>query len=175
MSILFFSLTVLHCYFKFHSTFLFLLFYILLTSIVTYSIILLNMGILYCKRGPSKMKKLCATKLAEIIKAKREEKGLSKEQLGDLTGINRIMIGRIERQNFIPSITQMEALSNILEFDITDVFVEKQETNSFIALRSEALSKSEREGVDKLFKMMITLRKQILLRSKYENESLSHS
>lgn len=121
------------------------------------------------------MKKLCTAKLAETIKSKREEKRLSKEQLGDLTGINRIMIGRIERQNFIPSIAQMEALSNVLEFDIIDMFVEKQETNSFIALRSEVLGESEREGVDKLFKMMITLRKQILLRSKYENESLNLS
>ncbi len=116
------------------------------------------------------MKKLSTIKLARTVKLKREEKGLTKEQLSELTGINRIMIGRIERENFIPSIIQFEALANTLKFDITDMFVEKQETNSFIALRSEVLSESEKEGVEKLFTMMLTLRQQILLRSKFENE-----
>jgi len=37
-------------------------------------------------------------------------------------------------------------------------------------MRSEALSKSEEEGVEKLFTMMLSLRQQILLRSKFENE-----
>lgn len=42
------------------------------------------------------------------------------------------MIGRIERESFIPSITQFEALANTLGFDITDMFIEKQTSNSFI-------------------------------------------
>jgi len=116
------------------------------------------------------MKKLSTAKLAETVKEKREQKGLTQEELSNLTGINRVMIGRIERENFIPSITQFEALSKILDFEITDMFVEKKETNSFIALRSEALSGGEKEGVDRLFKMMLTLRQQILLRRKFENE-----
>ena len=121
------------------------------------------------------MKKLSVSKLAEIVKSKREEKGLTQEQLSDLTGINRVMIGRIERENFIPSIIQLESLANTLEFEIVDMFIEKQETNSFIALRSETLSESEKEGVEKLFTMMLSLRQQILLRSKFENESLHYS
>jgi transcriptional regulator with XRE-family HTH domain len=116
------------------------------------------------------MKKLSTAKLAETVKEKREQKGLTQEELSKITGINRVMIGRIERENFIPSITQFEALSNVLDFEITDMFVEKEETNSFIALRSEALSEGEKEGVDRLFKMMLTLRQQILLRRKFENE-----
>lgn len=121
-------------------------------------------------KGGHNMKKLSVTKLAGIIKTKREEKGLTQDQLSELTGINRIMIGRIERQNFIPSIIQFESLANTLEFEIPDMFIEKEETNSFIAMRSEALSKNEKEGVDKLFTMMLSLRQQILLRSKFENE-----
>lgn len=116
------------------------------------------------------MKKLSTAKLAETVKEIREQKGLTQEELSTLTRINRIMIGRIEREKFIPSITQFEALSNVLDFEITDMFVEKEETNSFIALRSEALSEGEKEGVDRLFKMMLTLRQQILLRRKFENE-----
>lgn len=121
------------------------------------------------------MKKLSTSKLAETVKLKREEKGLTQEQLSELTGINRIMIGRIERENFIPSISQFEALAHTLEFETTDMFVEKQETNSFIALRSETLSESEQEGVERLFSMMLSLRQQILLRSKFENELLNRS
>ncbi len=125
-------------------------------------------------RRPEKMETLSTSKLAKTVKSKREQKGFTQEELSNLTGINRIMIGRIERENFIPSITQFEALASTLDFEITDMFVEKQNTNSFVALRSEALSKTEKEGVEKLFAMIISLRQQILLRSKFENESIDH-
>jgi len=121
------------------------------------------------------MRTLSAKKLAGIVTKLREEKGLTKEELGNLTGINRIMIGRIEREDFMPSIVQLESLGSILEFNITDMFVEKEETNSFIALRGEALDEKEKEGVDKLFKMMISLRQQVMLRRKFENETIHNS
>lgn len=119
------------------------------------------------------MKKLSVSKLANTVKTKREERGLTQEQLGDLTGINRVMIGRIERENFIPSITQFESLAMTLEFDISDMFIEKQANNTFVAMCSETLNESEKEGVEKLYTMMLSLRQQIFLRSKYENESSS--
>jgi len=121
------------------------------------------------------MKTLSASKLADTVKLKREKKDLTQEQLSELTGINRIMIGRIERQNYIPSISQFESLANALEIDITDMFIEKQEKNSFVALQSEALSENEKKGVEQLFSMMLTLRQQIILRSKAENETIKSS
>ena len=121
------------------------------------------------------MKKLSSSKLAETIKLKRKEEKLTQEQLSDLTGINRIMIGRIEREDYIPSINQFESLANALDFDITDMFVEKQETNSFVALQSETLSESEKDGVEKLFTMMLTLRQQIILRSKADEKTKCQS
>lgn len=117
------------------------------------------------------MKTLSTKKLAETVEKLREAKGLTKEELGAITGINRIMIGRIERENFMPSIVQFEALGNALGFDIADMFIEKENSNSFIALRSEAINENEKEGVDRLFKMMISLRQQVFLRRKFENES----
>lgn len=117
------------------------------------------------------MKTLSTKKLAETVKSKRELKGLTKEELGNLTGINRIMIGRIEREDFVPSIVQFEALSEVLRFDLTSLFVEKEQTNSFVALRSEVLSDSEKEGVEKLFTMMLSLKQQMQLRSSFDNES----
>ncbi|MDQ2087861.1 helix-turn-helix transcriptional regulator, partial [Herbivorax sp. ANBcel31] len=121
----------------------------------------------------SKMKTLSIIKLAETVKTKRNEKKLKQEELANLTGINRAIISRIERQGFVPSISQFEELAKVLEFDITDVFEEKQKNNPYSILRSEALNKNEKEGVDKLFTMMLSLRQQILLRSKHENESIN--
>lgn len=116
------------------------------------------------------MKRLSTRKLAETVKAKREKKGLTQEDLSNLTGINRVMIGRIERESFTPSIHQFEALADALDFNITDMFINREENNSFIALRSEVLSDSEKEGVEGLFTMMLSLRQQILLRRKFEIE-----
>ncbi len=121
------------------------------------------------------MRTLSIKKLAETVTKLREEKGYTKEELGNLTGINRIMIGRIEREDFIPSIAQLEELGKVLEFDIVEMFTDKEKTNSFVALRSETLNEAEEEGVDKLFKMMISLRQQIMLRRKFENESITNS
>jgi transcriptional regulator with XRE-family HTH domain len=117
------------------------------------------------------MKTLSTKKLAGSVKRLREEKGFTQGELGELTGINRIMIGRIEREDFVPSIMQFEALSNVLGFDLTDMFIEKERANSFVALRSEALSESEKKGVEKLFTMMLSLRQQIQLRSSFVYES----
>ncbi|WFF74435.1 helix-turn-helix transcriptional regulator [Proteiniclasticum sp. QWL-01] len=117
------------------------------------------------------MKELSHQRLAKTIRELREEKGLTMEELGMMTGINRITIGRIEREEYTPSITQFEALSNTLGFDLTEMFVEKDRTNSFVALRSEALTLREEEGVERLFSMMLSLRQQIKLRSSFENES----
>lgn len=116
------------------------------------------------------MKSLSMIKLSETVKGNRSIMGLNQEKLSILTGINRALISRIERQDFIPSISQFEKLAEVLSFDITDMFIEEKESNTFVALRSEALNDNEREGVENLFTMMLSLRQQILLRSKFENE-----
>lgn len=116
------------------------------------------------------MKSLSNIKLAETVKGKRSQLGWNQVKLSEITGINRALISRIERQDFIPSIGQFEALAEALSFELTDMFIEKQESNSFVALRSETLNDGEREGVDTLFSMMLSLRQQILLRNKFENE-----
>jgi len=116
------------------------------------------------------MKTLSSKKLAESVTKLRTVLGLTKEELGEKTGINRIMIGRIERGDFIPSINQFEALGKALGFNITDMFVENETPNSFIALRSETINAIEQEGVEKLFSMMVSLRQQVILRRKFENE-----
>jgi len=116
------------------------------------------------------MKRLSVVKLAEMLRSRRDTLGLTQEQLSEKTGIHRIMIGRIERMNFIPSIAQLESLSEALDFNLIDLFTEKQNENSFVALRSEAITEDEKESVEKLFTMMLALRQQIVLRRKFEDE-----
>jgi transcriptional regulator with XRE-family HTH domain len=117
------------------------------------------------------MKILSAAKLSETVSALRNQKRLTQADLGELTGLHRIMIGRIEREDFIPSVLQLEALADVLGFEITDMFVDRERTRSFVALRSEAMNDEEKKGVDTLFSMMFTLRQQILLRSRFEHGS----
>ena len=62
------------------------------------------------------MKRLSLVDLAETIKNKRTEKGITQEQLCEKTGINRNMIGRIERMDYIPTIPQLEKLAEVLGF-----------------------------------------------------------
>lgn len=119
------------------------------------------------------MQRFSTEKLAQLVKVKREEKGLTQGELGNMTGINRVTVGRIERGNFIPSINQLEALCQALEFQITELVVDEPETNSFIALSGEARTDSEREGVNQLFTMLLAMRQQFLLRRKFENEAHS--
>ena len=70
------------------------------------------------------MKKLSFRLLAETVKTKRKEKGLTQIDLAKLTGINRSMIGQLENMTFKPSIEQLEALAEALDFDITDLYVD---------------------------------------------------
>ena len=118
------------------------------------------------------MKTISMNRLSDLVKSNRVNKEYNQERLSKLTGINRALISRIEREDFIPSIHQIESLAEVLSFDITDLLIEKKNNSTFVALRSETLNDDEREGVDKLFTMMLSLRQQILLRSKFENEGI---
>ena len=67
------------------------------------------------------MIKLSKKSLADIVTRKRKELSLTQQQLADKTGINRAMLSRLETQDYVPSIPQLESLSEVLEFDVTDV------------------------------------------------------
>ncbi|HFR3748760.1 TPA: nucleotide sugar dehydrogenase, partial [Streptococcus suis] len=54
----------------------------------------------------------------------------SQQELANVTGINRAMISRIEQGDYIPSIPQLESLSQALEFDLASLFVSNSESTS---------------------------------------------
>lgn len=82
------------------------------------------------------MKKLSRELLAEKILKRRKVFGLTQAQLAEKTGINRLMIGRIENQEYTPSIEQLENLSEVLQFDPTELFITQGE-NKLAQLASQ--------------------------------------
>ena len=72
------------------------------------------------------MKKLSIDKLSNTIISKRKEKKLTQSQLADSTGINRVMIGRIENKEYFPSIEQLQKLGEILDFEVVDLFIDEK-------------------------------------------------
>lgn len=110
------------------------------------------------------MKKISTELLASTVESKRQELKLTKEKLGDLTGINRLQIAKIEDQKFIPSLPQLEKLAEVLDFSISSLFTEETKEDVFLALRGSAKTEEEKHGVEKMISMMLCLRKHELLR-----------
>ena len=115
------------------------------------------------------MKRMSQEKMVAIVKQLRKTKNVTQEQLSAETGINRQMIGRLENSEYMPSISQLEKLAEILGFDITDLYVEN-EPMVYTAYRSSSMSKEEKEGVDHIFEMMMASKQQLLLRKAMLNE-----
>lgn len=65
------------------------------------------------------------TRLAELVSGKRKEKSMTQQELADATGINRSLLSRLEKKDFIPSIPQLESLGECLGFDPDEVFTEQ--------------------------------------------------
>lgn len=109
------------------------------------------------------MKKMSQALLANIVKTKRSENNLTQEDLSAKTGINRVMIGKIENMSYLPSITQIEQLSEVLKFDITEILVDRKPA-FYSAFRGENKSQMDQCGIDYLQKMMLIAKQQLLLR-----------
>ncbi len=69
------------------------------------------------------MKTFSADLLSSTVASLRKSKSLSQQDLSDLTGINRAVISRLESNNYVPSIEQLEALGKALDFDPLSMFV----------------------------------------------------
>lgn len=70
------------------------------------------------------MKHLSLEKLAEVVTSKRKAMKLSQVVTAERAGMNRSLLSRLEQQEFTPSVDQLLALAEVLEFDHSDVFVD---------------------------------------------------
>ncbi len=71
------------------------------------------------------MKKLSISLLAETVNKQRKIKKITQKDLASLTGINRTMICRLENQDYIPSISQLEVLGEVLGFEPVSMFIDE--------------------------------------------------
>lgn len=70
------------------------------------------------------MKKLSMDKFVNTVRALRKEKELTQAQLADATGMNEVMIDRMENRDYVPTVEQMQSLGETLGFEVVDLFVE---------------------------------------------------
>jgi UDPglucose 6-dehydrogenase len=84
------------------------------------------------------MKKLSLPLLANTVISKRKALMITQAQLAKKTGINRSMLSKIESQEYTPSIDQLQALGDALQFEPAAMFIEANELSSkLVALSSE--------------------------------------
>ena len=83
------------------------------------------------------MKRTSKMIIAECVEKSRKEKGLTQNQLAQISNLNRATIGRIEKKEYMPSIEQLQNLAEALDIDITDLFIEEDSSRE----KSKNLSK----------------------------------
>ena len=72
------------------------------------------------------MKKLSVKKMADTIINQRKNLKITQAQLAEMTGINRTMISRLESCDYTPSINQLQAIAEVLGFEVTDLFEDEK-------------------------------------------------
>ena len=71
------------------------------------------------------MKKLSSSFLAETVRSRRKAMKLSQAELAERVGMNRSVLSGLENGNYRPSVDQLEALAEVLGFDVTEMFPEE--------------------------------------------------
>lgn len=70
------------------------------------------------------MKKLSTQKLSKTVIQRRKSLNMTQQDLATKADINRSILSRLESNDYIPSIPQLESLAESLGFDLTDMFIE---------------------------------------------------
>ena len=71
------------------------------------------------------MKKLSRDKMIKTIVSRRKALKITQAALAAATGINRGMLVRLENEDYIPTIPQLQSIAEILDFEIVDLFEEE--------------------------------------------------
>lgn len=107
------------------------------------------------------MNQISVELLARRVKEKRGER--TQGEIEALTGINRQIIGRIEKGKHTPSVPQLNLLLETLGVEFSEI-IESKEKSVFVAMMGEAKTDAEKEGFEKMISMMLCLRKYERLR-----------
>ncbi|MGN0161362.1 MAG: nucleotide sugar dehydrogenase [Lachnospiraceae bacterium] len=68
------------------------------------------------------MKKFSSKRLSDTVTTRRKALHMTQEQLASLSGMNRSMLSRLEKDSYVPSIEQLDRLTEVLGFDVTDLY-----------------------------------------------------
>ena len=68
------------------------------------------------------MNKISKELLMNVVKNNRKKLKISQEELSKKTGINRALISKLENGIFVPSIEQLGSLSEVLSFELEDIY-----------------------------------------------------
>lgn len=67
--------------------------------------------------------------LGKNIKNRREEIGLTQQELAEKVNVDRSMISKLEKNKTLPSISTLESLAQALKMSISELIEEKKEDN----------------------------------------------
>ena len=74
-----------------------------------------------------------AMQIGDLIRMKREEHGLTQEQLAELIGKSAGYIGQLERGLSMASIPTLKRLVNVLSLDANQIFYDEKQDNINLA------------------------------------------
>ena len=110
-------------------------------------------------------------KLSSLVKKQREVKRITQEELGKTTGINRLLIGRIEKASFLPSIPQLDSLMQTLDFSFEDICTEHELSDlSSLFLRGHVDTPEEKVQLNQMKNLITALKRQLVLRDLHSEE-----
>lgn len=81
------------------------------------------------------MKQLSLQLLSQIVQNKRKRKKYTQLDIAKATGIHRSIISKIESMEHTPSVNQLQALSEVLDFDTKELFIDfevEKQTSSLV-------------------------------------------
>ena len=81
------------------------------------------------------MKQLSLQLLSQIVQNKRKRKKSTQLDIAKATGIHRSIISKIESMEHTPSVNQLQALSEVLDFDTKELFIDfevEKQTSSLV-------------------------------------------
>ena len=73
------------------------------------------------------MRTLSLALLSETVVSRRKALKITQAQLAKETGMSRSVLSNLENGLYKPSIDQLEAIANVLNFDLTEMFIEQVE------------------------------------------------
>ena len=79
------------------------------------------------------MKHISLELLSGLVASRRKALRLSQSALSRRSGINRSILSRLETADYSPSVDQLLSLSEVLDFNISDVFVDEEAKPAAVA------------------------------------------